>query len=117
MQVTTESQVLNIKLPTAQRLWDQKMPIIHNPNNVTDGFPFVAFTRAFLGGNAFTITALASNDAVNFYEIGALFELTSSGMGSTFYDGHVSVDNSVCPPQYIMSMECIGNGGAASLCK
>ncbi len=36
--------------------------------------------------------------------------------GHTFYDPHVSIDNSVCPPRYVMSTECVGVSGWASLC-
>ena len=119
LQTGAESQYISLTIPTATRLWDQKLPILHNPFVARDGpsAKYVAFTRAFLGGNAFTITALSSSDAVNFVEIGALFHnLPSSGPLSTVYDGHVSIDYSVCPPRYVMAMECAGNAGTASLC-
>jgi hypothetical protein len=113
LQVASEAQLLGLNIPTAQRLWDQKIPVIHNPFNQTDGFHYVGFTRAFMGGNTFTIVALSSQDAVNFVEIGPLFEPQG---GQTFYDGHVSLDYTFCPPRWVMAMECVGHGGAASLC-
>ncbi len=119
MQSGLESEYINLTVPTAQRLWDQKLPIVHNPFYAQDGpgTKYIGFTRAFLGGNDFTITALRSDDAINFVEIGVLFrDLPSSGPLYTVYDGHVSIDYSVCPPRYVMAMECAGHAGTASLC-
>ena len=119
MQSGQESEFISLTIPTAKNLWDQKLPIVHNPFLAQDGaaMKYIAFTRAFLGGNVFTITALSSTDAVTFVEIGVLFQdLPASGPLYTVYDGHVSIDYSVCPPRYVMAMECAGNAGTASLC-
>jgi len=117
MQNGYESTYITLTVPTAQRLWDQKLPIWYNPFAEQDGYPLIAFTRAFLGGNDFTITVLQSNDALHFVEIGPLYvNLPSSGVGYTVYDPHLSVDYSVCPPRYVLAMECAGNSGTASLC-
>ena len=73
---------------------------------------FLAFTRSYQNP-MFTITLLTSPDGVSFTEVGHVFNLAA---GQTFYDAHIAIDNSVCPPMYVMSMECIGHEGAASLC-
>jgi hypothetical protein len=119
MQLSTEATYISLTIPTAVRLWDQKLPTWYNPKYNEDGpgTKFIAFTPAFLGGNSFTITVLQSSDAIHFTEIGPIWtNLPNSGVAYTVYDGHVSVDYSVCPPRYVMAMECAGNAGTASLC-
>jgi hypothetical protein len=69
----------------------------------------IAFTRACLdlARQTFTITLLRADDesGLSFTEAAALpFNVT----GKVYYDAHVAVDYSVCPPRYIMSMECAG---------
>jgi hypothetical protein len=110
MQLSSESQLITINMPSAIRMWDQKLSMVADPR----GSGFLAFTRAYIGDpNKFTIVLLSSADGVVFNEIKPLFTL---GPSQTFYDAHVSVDYSVCPTRYVMAMECIGNEGAASLC-
>jgi hypothetical protein len=50
----------------------------------------------------FSITLLQSDDAVTFNEVGIIFPL---GPGQTFYDAHIAVDWSVCPPM-VGAMSC-----------
>jgi hypothetical protein len=111
MQPINASQTLSLSLPSAKNVWDQKLPVLRNP----EGSGYIAFTRVFVdpAANHFTISLLTSPDGVSFTEAGQLFSISPS---QTFYDAHISVDWSVCPPMYVMSMECIGHTGAASLC-
>ena len=116
-----KSQKVVLHIPTAKSTWDQKMPIVRNhlthlePNTVNN--TFLAFTRASIEDGKFTMVVLRSGDALEFHEIGPLYvDLPHTGMGCTFYDGHIAVDHSFCPPRYYMTMECLGNGHAASLC-
>ncbi len=107
MQTSLEAEQLHLTLPSAKNIWDQKLPVIANPAG-----GYLAFTRVYLDP-MFTVSLLSSPDGVSFTEVGQLFPLAS---GQTFYDAHITVDNSVCPPQYVMSMECAGHEGTASLC-
>lgn len=109
-QPEIESVLININMPSALRQWDQKLIVY--PNTNTDGSwsadGYFAFTRSFIASpNTFTVTLLTSVDGVNFDEVGILWTPQS---GYTFYDPHVSIDYSVCPPRYVMAMECAGNG-------
>ena len=113
MQSGAESVTVTLNVPDAVALWDQKLPVLHDPFTELP----IAFTRVCVTNTPqlFNIALLTADDpsGLAFTEVGMLFD--TSG-GRTFYDPHISVDNSVCPPQYIMSMECIGNEGAASHC-
>jgi len=108
LQTTVESEPVNLKLPSALHIWDQKLPVLKNPQ----GAGFIGFTRAEVVDSQFTIMLLSSSDAVSFTEVGPIFDRAS---GQTFYDPHVAMDNGVCPGRYVMAMECIGHEGA-SLC-
>jgi hypothetical protein len=104
-QPESESVLINLNIPSALRLWDQKLTIYPNTDG-TDGY--FAFTRSYIvSPNTFTVTLLKSADGINFDEVGLLWTPTN---GQTFYDAHVSIDYSVCPPRYVMAMECAGTG-------
>lgn len=110
MQTIAESEAVTLTVPSARALWDQKLPVMANPQ----GTGFIAFTRAYVseGPERFTIALLASPDGVHFTEAGPVFERTGN---QTWYDPHVAVDSGACPPRYVMAMECLGREGA-SLC-
>lgn len=108
LQTIAESEPVDLVVPSAQALWDQKLPVLEDPH----ANRYLAFTRAYAGNGAFDIVLLTSTDAVHFTEDAPLFERSGA---QTFYDPHVSIDASVCPPRYVMLMECLGSEGA-SLC-
>lgn len=103
MQPQSESELISIDMPSALRQWDQKLPVFKAPG---DASGYIGFTRAYLQEpSTFSIALLTSPDGVHFSEVGLLWTPES---GHTFYDAHVSIDNSVCPPRYVMAMECVG---------
>ena len=113
LQTTTESQLITLTVPDALSLWDQKLPVLKDPNpQVTR---LLGFTRAYVqkSPDAFTIVLLTSTDGLSFTEVGPVFE---RGGNQTFYDPQISEDDGVCPRRWVMSMECLGHEGAASLC-
>jgi hypothetical protein len=116
LQLMGEAEQLELDIPSAAGLWDQKMPLVANPDcwlSPSSECPkYIAFTRTYRENGNFFMTTLQSNDALNFEEIEMIWQTP----GATYYDGHIAVDNSVCPPRYIMTMECAVNGSAASLC-
>jgi len=113
MQPVSESELIELNMPSALRQWDQKMTILKNDK---DG-SYLGFTRAFMAEpNTFSIVLLTSQDGVHFTEVGPLWLLSDVAPSHTFYDGHISIDNSVCPPRFVMAMECAGNQGHASVC-
>ncbi len=110
MQTTAESQAVTLTVPSARALWDQKLPVLRNPQ----GTGYIGFTRANVVASPqqFTIVLLSSPDAVNFTEVGPVFDRNGS---ETWYDPHVAIDHGVCPARTVMAMECLGHEGA-SLC-
>jgi hypothetical protein len=112
MQFQNESDLITFDMPSAINIWDQKISIFKSPSSDISGY--IAFTRSFIQSpNTFSVTLLSSDDGLHFTEIGLLWVPEA---GHTFYDPHVSIDSSVCPPRYVMAMECLGNYYAASLC-
>jgi hypothetical protein len=99
-------------MPSAIAMWDQKVTLLPNP---TAAGAYIAFTRAYIhrAPDVFSVAMLASSDGLDLTEVGILWQPQT---GHTFYDPHVSIDNSVCPPRYVMSTECVGASGWASLC-
>ena len=99
-------------MPSAINMWDQKITLLPNPSSPST---YIAFTRAFIhqAPDMFTVAMLTSSDGLSFTEAGLLWQPAA---GHTFYDPHISIDNSVCPPRYVMSTECVGASGWASLC-
>ena len=132
LQNGSAAATIALTIPTATDVWDQKLPLLHNPfapggrdaagplAEWYDEPAMLSVTRAFLGGNRFTLALLnVSADGLRMAEIAPLWPesaLTPGGKGSTFYDAHIAVDHTVCPPRYILSLECAGNAGLASLC-
>ncbi len=108
LQTIAESEPLELELPSATAVWDQKLPVLEDP----DEDRFIAFTRAYRDPR-FDIALLESSDAVHFAEVDLLFE---RGDDQTYYDPHIAVDNGVCPRRWVMTLECLGTDGAASLC-
>jgi hypothetical protein len=112
LQTAAEAEAVSLNMPSALSMWDQKITLLPHP---TSPGLFIAFTRAFIhqAPDMFTVAMLTSSDGLNLVEVGILWQPQS---GHTFYDPHVSIDNSVCPPRYVMSTECVGSAGWASLC-
>ncbi len=112
LQSAAESAPVSISMPSAVNMWDQKITLLPHP---TSSGSFIAFTRAFIhqAPDVFTVAMLASSDGLSLTEVALLWQPQP---GHTFYDPHVSIDNSVCPPRYVMSTECVGASGWASLC-
>jgi hypothetical protein len=106
-----ESEEVTLTMPSAQAIWDQKLPVLRDPAAPR----WIGFSRAFVEPNPglFDIVLLASDDGLHFTEVGPIFERAA---GQTFYDPHVAPDPGVCPPRFTMAMECIGHEGGASLC-
>jgi hypothetical protein len=71
-QPANESDIVQLTVPSASKLWDQKLPIVENPNAAVDGFRFVALTRVWQS-LSFTIAVLQSNDGLNFTEVGLVW--------------------------------------------
>ena len=109
MQTIAESEEVHLTVPSATALWDQKLPVLRDPGQDR----YIAFTRAYLANKTFNVALLTSDDAVHFTEAGLLFDKSA---GQTFYDPHIAVDESVCPRRYVLTSECLGHEGAASLC-
>lgn len=111
MQTLAESQEVHLTVPSALALWDQKLPVLRDPQ----ANRWLGFTRAYVVANPglFTIVLLTSSDGVSFTEVGPVLERTG---GQTFYDPHLSLDSGACPERHVMAMECLGTEGAASLC-
>ena len=97
-------------------IWDQKLPTVKSKDS------YLGFTRGhrLVGENKhqFNIFVLESKDS------GLTFK-NISGPGifrpapdDQYYDPHVSIDHSTCPPRYVMAMECALSGkvGTPSLC-
>jgi len=99
-------------MPSAIAMWDQKITLLPHP---TAAGSYIAFTRAYIhrAPDVFSVAMLTSSDGLHLAEQGILWQPQT---GHTFYDPHVSIDNSVCPPRYVMSTECVGSSGWASLC-
>ncbi len=99
--------MIKLSVPTAKALWDQKLPVLTDPHSGG----LIAFTRACIdiSRQQFTIVLLRADDetGLSFTEVAPL-SFDTSGSHWTFYDPHIAVDYSVCPPRYIMSMECAG---------
>jgi hypothetical protein len=112
LQSAAESTPVSLSMPSALNMWDQKITLLPHPASPGS---FIAFTRAFIhqAPDVFTVAMLASSDGLNLSEAALLWQPQP---GHTFYDPHVSIDNSVCPPRYVMSTECVGASGWASLC-
>lgn len=110
LQTIAESQAVTLAMPSALAIWDQKVSVLRNPQ----GTGYLGFTRAYVASmpERFTVMMLSSPDAVHFTEVGPVFERSGA---QTWYDPHVAVDHGVCPPRYVMAMECLGRE-AASLC-
>ena len=112
LQSAAESAAISLNMPSAIAMWDQKITLLPHP---TSPGSFISFTRAFIhqAPDMFTVAMLTSSDGLSLTEAGVLWQPQP---GHTFYDPHVSIDNSVCPPRYVMSTECVGASGWASLC-
>ena len=111
LQSSAEAQPLSLTIPSASAIWDQKMPVIRDPENPVR---LIAFTRSYNAASQhFTLPLLESSDGIAFTEVAPLWAI---GPSTDFYDGHLSIDYSRCPTMYVLTMECVGNGGAASLC-
>jgi hypothetical protein len=112
LQSASESEAVSLNMPSAIQMWDQKITLLPHP---TAPASYVAFSRAYIhrAPDVFTVALLTTSDGLNFTEVALLWQPHA---GDTFYDPHVSVDNSVCPPRYVMSTECVGSAGWASLC-
>lgn len=83
-------------------VWGQKMPILLNQE---DG-KYYAFTRGYNSNkNLFKMFLLSSPDGRNFTEVGPLFE---DSVGDNL-DGHIAIDYTVCPANYVMAIECGGS--------
>ncbi len=108
MQHVNESEPVQLTMPSAMAIWDQKLPVMRNPQ----GSGFIGFTRTYVATDRFTISLLSSPDAVHFTEVGPVFDRAGS---QTWYDPHIAIDHGVCPARYVMAMECLGREGA-SLC-
>jgi hypothetical protein len=112
LQSAAESAPVSLNMPSAIAMWDQKISLLPHPASPAS---YIAFTRAYIhkSPDMFTVALLTSTDGLNFSEVSVLWQPQP---GHTFYDPHVSIDNSVCPPRYVMSTECVGASGWASLC-
>jgi hypothetical protein len=112
LQSAAESTPVSLKMPSAIAMWDQKITLLPHP---TAAGSYIAFTRAYIhqAPDVFSVAMLTSSDGLDLAEVGILWQPQT---GHTFYDPHVSIDNSVCPPRYVMSTECVGSSGWASLC-
>jgi hypothetical protein len=114
LQPENASQPIRLTMPSALRMWDQKLSVMVHP---TRNDTLLAFTRCYLRApNVFTVALLTSTDGgLSFTEVAILWD-PAAGARVTIYDPHVAVDNSVCPPRFVMATECAGNFGTASLC-
>jgi hypothetical protein len=112
LQSAAESAPISLSMPSALQMWYQKITLLPHPASPGS---YIAFTRAYIqrSPDMFSVVMLASSDGVNLTQVAVLWQPQP---GHTFYDPHVSVDNSVCPPRYVMSTECVGKSGWASLC-
>jgi hypothetical protein len=112
LQSAAEAEAVSLNMPSALSMWDQKITLLPHPSAPGS---FIAFTRTYIhqAPAMFTVAMLTSSDGLSFVEVGVLWQPQT---GHTFYDPHVSIDNSVCPPRYVMSTECVGSSGWASLC-
>ncbi len=93
-------------------LWDQKLPLFHDDASGK----YYTFTRGYLPDGTFNIFLLESVDGRNFAQVGTdpVFVKDSS---THYYDAHLAIDSSVCPRQYVMTLECYFPGlESASLC-
>lgn len=113
LQSTAESETVNLLMPSARDIFDQKLPVLKDPNPQADRY--IAFTRGLALGTTeekYNVLLLGSGDGVNFTEIGPVFDRPAN---QTYYDPHIAVDNGVCPRRYVMTLECLGSQ-IASLC-
>lgn len=97
MQPQNESELVALQITSAKNIWDQKLSIF----KLSDG-GYVAFTRSYIQEpNTFTVTMLTGDSGgLKFTEVGILWQPKE---GHTFYDPHISIDSSVCPPRYLKS--------------
>ena len=101
----------NVNEGKNQTIWDQKIPILFD--NTTGSY--YTFTRGFVDSTKkFKIVALVSNDGVNFFQKGILFENLYSNPGDNWslYDAHINFTGD----NYIMTLECANQNHGASLC-
>lgn len=108
-QNIAESQIVNLQFNPSEidtgyaNGQPSKLPILFNSS---DG-KYYTYSRAYSrGADIFNIYLMSSTDGVNFTQVsGPVLEQTMKWL----YDGHISIDYSVCPNQYIMALECNGN--------
>jgi hypothetical protein len=95
MQFQNESELVVLEIPSAKSIWDQKLSIF----KLSDG-SYIAFTRSYIQEpNTFTVTMLTGDTSgLRFTEAEILWQPKA---GHTFYDPHVSIDSSICPPRYL----------------
>ena len=96
---------LSFAAGTVSAVWDQKVAFVLDPASNRN----YAFTRGYLSDGTFNIFLMRETTAgsATLSQIGgAVFDKAA---GTNYYDPQIAVDNSVCPPRYVMSMECDGS--------
>ncbi len=113
-QSLQESQELHFSFNPAEQInwYGSKLPVLYNSQ---DG-KYYGYTRGYGPNQQFNMYLLVSDDAVNFTEVGTIFDssVTQTPGLENLLDGHISVDYSVCPSLYVMAIEVGGAFYASS---
>ncbi|MEZ4297542.1 MAG: DUF4214 domain-containing protein [Polyangiaceae bacterium] len=102
---SSEVVTLSFTAGTVSNVWDQKLAFVLEPVSNRN----YAFTRGYLPDGTFNIFLMRETTAggATLSQVGgAVFDKAAS---DNFYDPQIAVDNSVCPPRYVMTMECGGS--------
>src|SRR5262245_30930457 len=106
-----ESVEVDLPKPPVLGVFDQKLPIIRDPQTGT----YLAFTRGLVHDppQIYNIFMLESIDG------GKTFRAVSDGLfplgpGQTYLEPHIAIDTSVCPRRYVMTLECPGTRWAST---
>lgn len=103
LQTMNEGQTVNLKFKNNNQIFDQKIALLYDK---ASGKHF-AYTRGYdATTDKFNLYLFETTDGLNFEEIGPIFEKPSN---VSLYDAQIAVDYSVCPAQYIMTLECDGS--------
>src|SRR5262249_49162857 len=116
IESVAESDVVSLKFAPSsgiQNVWDQKLPMFRE-RDATYGFTrgYDAVTRTF---NIYLMKVEAIGADVTALQVGG--PLFPKDAGTTYYDPQITIDPSVCPKRYVMTMECASPAmPSASLC-
>jgi hypothetical protein len=88
-------------------VWDQKLAIFRDRGTGA----YWALTRGYLrSGDRFSMFLLrrASDAPPRWEQVGEALYAPVPGVATSFYDAQLTIDNTVCPPRYVATLECDG---------